>query len=101
MKGIIMTSLEKVLSLHNPLAQADSMVYEVWEDGEITLTKGADLYGHRGLHTITYGNESKAWDVKLFPKGNSLHGCIQCMTKQDAELAHNIIIHSTPTSEYK
>lgn len=28
------------------------MVYELWNDGEITLTKGDDLYGQRLLHQI-------------------------------------------------
>lgn len=28
------------------------MVYELWNDGEITLTKGDDLYGQRILHCV-------------------------------------------------
>ena len=28
------------------------MVYELWNDGEITSTKGDDLYGQRLLHQI-------------------------------------------------
>jgi hypothetical protein len=45
-------------SLHNPeLIKAPGMVYEIWEDGEITLTKSGDLYGMRGLHCIVPGKQ--------------------------------------------
>jgi hypothetical protein len=39
-----------LLALHCPEAQADSMVYIVFEDGEVCLTKGGDLFMHRSLH---------------------------------------------------
>ena len=32
-----------------------SHVYQVWEDGEITLTKCGDLYGLRSLHMTRKG----------------------------------------------
>ena len=28
------------------------MVYKLWQDGEITLEKGGDLYGQRNLHMV-------------------------------------------------
>jgi hypothetical protein len=39
-----------VMALHKPEAQNNSMVYEVWHDSEVTLTKGGDLYRQRTLH---------------------------------------------------
>lgn len=43
-------------SLRRPeLAEQPGMVYEIWEDGEITLTKSGDLYRQRSLHTIVPG----------------------------------------------
>lgn len=38
---------------HKPEAiTSGDMVYEVWEDGEITLTKGGPLFRQRSLHCI-------------------------------------------------
>jgi hypothetical protein len=38
---------------HNPeLAAKDGMVYQVWNDGEITLQKGGDLLWARTVHQI-------------------------------------------------
>jgi len=45
-----------VNALHCPEAVALPMVYEVWEDGEITLTKGGELYGQRRLHVDAFGD---------------------------------------------
>lgn len=39
-----------VLSLHCPEAIANSMVYIVFEDGEVCLTKGGELFMQRNLH---------------------------------------------------
>lgn len=37
------------------LAKVDGMVYQVWQDGEITLQKSGDLLGQRTLHSIKQG----------------------------------------------
>lgn len=34
------------------LRKQSGMVYEVWQDGEVTLTKSGELYGKRSLHQI-------------------------------------------------
>lgn len=34
------------------LSTTPGHVVEVWEDGEITITKSGDLYGQRGLHQM-------------------------------------------------
>ena len=38
-------------------AKLDHMVYQVWEDGEITLQKGGELLWQRNLHCIAMGTE--------------------------------------------
>jgi hypothetical protein len=95
-----MNCLEKVLTIHNPAAQDDHMVYEVWNDGEVTLTKGAELYGQRGLHCIEPGSET-SWDAKLFPlvSANGF-GRIQVLTRDDADYAREIIINNGPRTNW-
>lgn len=56
-----------VLALHDETHTADAMVYEVWNDGEVTLTKGGDLYGMRNLHMIYAGDEAKALPIESLP----------------------------------
>lgn len=49
-------SLVKLHEYHRPeLIETSPMVCEIWEDGEITLTKGQHLYGQRNLHCIVPG----------------------------------------------
>jgi hypothetical protein len=67
---------EFLLSHHKPELVAYVMVYEVWEDGEITLTKGGELYRQRTLHCIEPGNPNKAWPIELFPVNNGSHGYV-------------------------
>jgi hypothetical protein len=91
-----MTNEEKMaalLALHDPAAQNQAMVYEVWEDGEVTLTKGGDLYGQRTLHMIEPGDASKALPVSGFPcrSRDDAHGRIQCKDSYDANIACTII----------
>ncbi len=65
-----MTDLATLITSHNhpELAEIDGdMVYQVWEDGEITLTKAGRLLGQRGLHMIEGGRVDKAVDPNLFP----------------------------------
>lgn len=94
-----MTNLEKVLSLHDMAGIQQQMVYEVWEDGEVTLTKGGDLYGRRNLHTIEYAY-GMAWDKTLLPPANNNHSRIVCLDRESAYLARKIITTSKPESEY-
>jgi hypothetical protein len=48
-----MNNIEILESIHKPeeITKA-GMVYEIWEDGEITLQKCGELYGQRGLHQV-------------------------------------------------
>jgi hypothetical protein len=88
-----MSKLLKLLSMHDATAVNDHMVYEVWEDGEITLTKGGDLYRMRSLHLIKGGDESKSFPFECFPVLFGRHGCIQVMTSEQANEASNLILN--------
>ena len=41
-----------MLKLHDPELVKGGMVFELWQDGEITLTKAGDLFRSRSLLTI-------------------------------------------------
>jgi hypothetical protein len=84
--------MNKLLSMHDASARDDYMVYEVWEDGEITLTKGGDLYGTRNLHVQRYGDESKALPFDIMPVRFGKHGCIQVKTHEEAYAASDLIL---------
>ena len=88
-----MNKLDKLLSMHDALAVEENMVYEVWEDGEITLTKGGDLYRQRSLHLIEAGDASKAFPSESMPVYFGKHGCIQVKTSREAEEASNLILN--------
>ena len=83
--------IDAVNALHMPEAYAQDMVYEVWEDGEITLTKGGDLYGQRNLHMIDFGNPAKSLgaDVLFYKSVN--HSSIAVMTYEQAQQAQALI----------
>jgi hypothetical protein len=74
-----MNKQEEIAKHHHPeLAQIEGgNVYQVWEDGEVTLTKCGSLLGHRTLHTIEFGDKNKAISPLLFPEQRSNgHGFI-------------------------
>lgn len=54
---ITITDIKNLIaSHHNPaLAEQDGMVYQIWEDGEITLQKSGSLLNQRNLHCIAPG----------------------------------------------
>ena len=80
------------LALHEPARQEDHMVYEVWQDGEITLTKGADLWRQRSLHCIHMGvNPEWAMPVDSMPVKMNGHGSITVRDHATAKRAHDIV----------
>ncbi len=56
-KTMTLEELYKLIEVaHNPdLAKEDDMVYQIWEDCEITLQKSGRLLWQRSLHTIVPG----------------------------------------------
>lgn len=47
-------NLQELINFHShpEMAYQTGMVYQVWEDGEITLQKSGDLLWERSLHCI-------------------------------------------------
>lgn len=87
-----MTREEAILAHHCPEAKEQNMVYSVWEDGEICLEKGGDLFGQRNVHMIASGNPGKAWAKELFPVQNSTHGRIFCENSEKAYAFAKLIL---------
>lgn len=81
------TFAEEVAEFHAPEAVEQPMVYEVWSDGEITLTKGGNLYKQRNLHTI-YPAALPAWQgerlIDLFPSNNGTYGSMPVEDEEQA-----------------
>jgi hypothetical protein len=84
--------IEAVCALHCVEAVNQPMVYEVWEDGEVTLTKGGELYGQRGLHVDSCGDEGLALPWDSLPVKNSKHSRIWAATREDAYRARGLIL---------
>lgn len=83
---VIVSSLRR---LHEPEAINNAMVYEVWNDGEITLTKGGDLYRQRSLHSICAPIATGLLPVdSLFVSGKFSRIC--CSTHDKAIKAQSI-----------
>ncbi|CAL9973945.1 hypothetical protein VPHD249_0199 [Vibrio phage D249] len=49
------TILEMIKAASNDECKNDAMTTQLWSDGEITMTKGGDLFGQRSLHCIYNG----------------------------------------------
>lgn len=50
-------------------------VCQVWEDGEVTLSKGGSLWLQRSMHMIEPGR-AKALPIDEFPRQMWGHGCV-------------------------
>lgn len=91
-ENVMHEKMPRLLALHNPsVTTTGEMVYSVWEDGEITLEKGGNLFGQRNLHCIAFGNPSKALPFQEFPEQNSQHGRIFVIDHETALKAQAIV----------
>lgn len=76
-----MSIKEQLLAYHCPELIAapeggdGNHVCEIWEDGEVTLTKGGSLYGMRNLHMIE-SPYCRALPLEAMPMNNGKHGCV-------------------------
>lgn len=70
--------LESLIRIHHMpvLATREGMVYQVWEDGEVTLQKSGSLLWQRTLHVHQSGDTSKSIPVDMFPCKHNGHGYI-------------------------
>lgn len=66
------------------VSKLPGMVYQVWEDGEITLQKSGDLLWMRTLHCMNSGFKH-CLPLDIMPVVDGTHGYIWCENKQDAE----------------
>lgn len=62
--------LAAMLTAHSLEHKNLLMVYSVWEDGEITLEKGGELFGCRTLHCVRIGTRFSL-DVASLPMPNA------------------------------
>ncbi len=74
----------------NPEGGDGMHVCEIWEDGEVTLTKGGSLYGQRNLHMIECGLP-RGLPVDVMPMRRGSHGNV-VVRYADHETVRNIII---------
>jgi hypothetical protein len=95
-----MEQIAAFVALHDTTAQAEQMVYEVWEDGEVTLTKGGDLYGRRSLHTVWHPDYFVPKDRRVSlpidhlpvrTHGWNRHGCIQVKEQATVNAALEVL----------
>lgn len=61
-----------IASRHKPECRERSMVWQVWEDGEVTLTKGGELWGLRSLHMMQGGHVSP-FPLEVMPVQETRH----------------------------
>ena len=92
--------LQAFLGMHSPAARLveNSHVYEIWEDGELTLQKCGSLYNQRNLHVIQFaysvGNPNCALDIELFPeelRNSSGHACIAVNNEAEVKVARKLL----------
>lgn len=86
--------LAAVVALNRPEAKNAAMVYQVFEDGEITLQKGGDLLWQRTLHCVATGKpHGVILHVASMPNQmcSAPHGYIFCKDRDDAEKARALI----------
>lgn len=89
----IMSVIKAVNDAHKPQHKADNMVYQVWEDGEITLQKGGSLWNQRTLHTIAFGLPHKKIPTATMPclNGDASHGYVIVGSNDEAEAVRSLI----------
>ena len=76
-----------LMERHRPeLIETSGMVYEIWQDGEITLTKARSLYRQRGLHQIRPNPRLFVRaSMALVPEGSSMNSRV-VVTAEDAKV---------------
>jgi hypothetical protein len=82
-----------VNALNCPEAAQEYRVYQVWEDGKLTLQKGGSLLWQRNLHCIQPGVESLALPIDaLANKYNGRHSYIFARDHDSAIKARQLIL---------
>lgn len=83
---------DQVNALNNDDApKQEGMVYQVWEDGEITLQKSGSLLWRRSLHCIVPGTESCSLGAHALVNKEPAHSFIWAKDEADAYAASRLI----------
>lgn len=72
-----MTTVADLIKQHSDdsLSLKEGHVYQIWEDGEITIQKSGSLLNQRTLHIVAPAFDGKAAPLSIFPHRNSCkHG---------------------------
>lgn len=64
-----LAALKALINEHDKpeLAEVEGMVYQVWNDGEVTIQKSGSLLNQRHLHCTVDGRPDKAVPADTFP----------------------------------
>lgn len=73
--------------LDSPEAKEQPMVYRVWEDGEVTLEKGGELFGQRTLHMIHPGGAALPAEWMPHQNHGGTHGYLFARDYEAVETA--------------
>lgn len=85
--------LQSFLELHTPsLRKQNGMVYEIWEDGEVTMQKSGSLYNQRSLHSMKDPFELSLPQNQFPPETYTghLHACI-AVEDNKVEMARQLL----------
>lgn len=85
-------TIEAVNAMDCPEARLEGMVYQVWEDGEITLQKGGNLLWQRNLHCTAPGSEKEGLPRDALRNKYNGHSYIFAASHDDAEKARDLIL---------
>jgi len=84
----------EIIRVHDPEQAKHGMVYQVWEDGEITLQKAGPLLWRRTLHSIypgTSGLPLLQLPEKFINSRDNLAHSYAFVTFENAILIRNLI----------
>lgn len=78
-------TLEQILAMHkNPRLATTMMTYEVWQDGEVTLTKAGDIFRCRNMHCCEPATGDDVIDVGRMPERLGENGSICVLIHEEA-----------------
>lgn len=88
-------TIKAVNALNCPEAKNDGMVYQVFEDGEITIQKGGSLLWQRALHCVALGSTKRALPQRALVNhmNSAPHSYIFARNERTAYEARNLIFN--------
>jgi hypothetical protein len=83
--------IDQVNAMNDDNAANQPMVYQVWEDGEITIQKAGELLWQRNLHCVQPGCPDKTLPIDALCHKYNSHSYIFCATREVAVHAADLI----------